>query len=353
VAKLLDSGTYGGRPYLVQEYVPGPSLEHALAECRGSVAEITALRIAIQLGEALQQTERAGLIHRDVRLANVLLCHELGQKAGQHYVPESATVKLIDFGLARAVDEPRRTQATICMASAECAAPEQVLGLPLDPRCDQYALGVLLYRLLTGMPLYEGTAVEVLAAHVSNPVSDPGEYVRSLCTATRQLVCTALSKHADNRHRDFVTLVQRAKGALSEADLKREESGTVMLLRKPLVVQSSKYFRREGTGAHASTVTRHRRRERGVDKHQRKELERYQREEQDRQVVPHGYRMQPELRMAVDDPGLGSKRIQRSTSGRARAISAARSGGEDFSDIQPILDAQQDRDDGRRKRGAR
>jgi eukaryotic-like serine/threonine-protein kinase len=139
VVAVYDTGTVSDRPFIVMELVEGQSLADTLAE-RGRLEQKEVARIGAQLADALQHAHDAGLVHRDVKPANVL--------AGSN-----GDVKIADFGIAAALgDGTRLTQTGTVLGTASYLAPEQAAGLEVRPSADVYALGVVLYELLTGEP---------------------------------------------------------------------------------------------------------------------------------------------------------------------------------------------------------
>src|SRR5437763_10924412 len=128
-----------GLPYLVMQYVPGISLEEKI-ERDGPLPVQEVLRIGMQAAAGLAAAHAQGLIHRDVKPANILL--ENGVER----------VKLTDFGLARAVDDASLTQSGVIAGTPQYMAPEQARGEPLDARSDLFSLGSVLYALCTGQP---------------------------------------------------------------------------------------------------------------------------------------------------------------------------------------------------------
>ena len=138
-------------PYLVMEFVPGPTLQQIL-DRTGPLEVAEALRIGRQIAEGLAAAHRAGLIHRDIKPSNVLI--ESGPQG---------RVKITDFGLARAVDDASLTRSGIVAGTPLYMAPEQARGEALDHRADLFSLGTVLYAVLTGRPPFRAeTALAVL-----------------------------------------------------------------------------------------------------------------------------------------------------------------------------------------------
>lgn len=157
VVAAIDSGTVDGRPFLVSEFVPGGSLEELLAREKRLAPE-RARRLAADLLRGLDAIHRAGLVHRDVKPANVLLS-------------ETGEAKLADLGLARrtAVERTQLTVDGAIVGTPAYVAPEQILrGDEIDGRADLYSLGVTLFECLAGeRPFAADDVIALLRLHVS------------------------------------------------------------------------------------------------------------------------------------------------------------------------------------------
>jgi hypothetical protein len=160
VARVLDLGEDGGRPYLVMELLRGESLAGRLARA-GALPPAEAARVVAAAADALEAAHRAGIVHRDVKPGNVFLTRD-------------GEVKLLDFGIASASNEAALTGGDL-IGTAAYLAPERVLGHDATPAADVYALGVLLYELLAGRPPFAADSRMALAmAHVhARPVPLP------------------------------------------------------------------------------------------------------------------------------------------------------------------------------------
>ncbi len=166
-----------GSLFMVLELIAGRSLRHELEEV-GRLGEERVARIGLQVLGALAEAHATGVVHRDLKPDNLMLVEE--RLVGER-------VKVLDFGIAHLVaqaeDErgtaaPRGTRFTwdgYVVGSPHYMAPEQASGARVGPRADLYALGTVMFELLTGRPPYDGSALELLAAHETAPVPDiPG-----------------------------------------------------------------------------------------------------------------------------------------------------------------------------------
>jgi serine/threonine-protein kinase len=158
VAQVFDyeQGHDGAPPYLVMEYVDGESLAATIAR-EAPVSPDRVLDVIVAAASALAAAHAAGLVHRDVKPGNLLLGRD-------------GSIKITDFGIARAVDAIPLTRTGILMGTPLYLAPEQASGMPATAASDLYALGVIAYEMLTGRPPYEGPATAVLLAHRDSPL---------------------------------------------------------------------------------------------------------------------------------------------------------------------------------------
>jgi CheY-like chemotaxis protein len=155
VVDLYDHGVQDGREFIAMEYFPCGDLK---ARLQHPISEAEALDFVRRIAAALCVVHAAGLVHRDLKPPNVML-------------RETGEVVLIDFGLARGIDEGRgSTRTGMLRGSPYYMSPEQAQGQPLDGRTDLYSLGIMFYEMLTGRKPYVGsTAIEVLQQHVAAP----------------------------------------------------------------------------------------------------------------------------------------------------------------------------------------
>ena len=181
---VFDAGTDIGvsdtpQAYLVMEYVDGRTLAERIAE--GPISPAEASRLGSQLASALAYVHSRGVVHRDVKPANVLLtCSPDGDGSD---VP---VAKLTDFGVARSIDGLGLTMHGHTVGTANYLSPEQATGAGTGPASDVYALGLLLLECLTGLIVFPGSGVATAAARLHGPVPIPstvGAQWRELLTA--------------------------------------------------------------------------------------------------------------------------------------------------------------------------
>jgi hypothetical protein len=205
VVPIYAAGEEAGVPYIAMRYVAGADLARRLAR-EGRLSPQVAVDLIAQIGNGLDAIHAAGLIHRDVKPANVLLS---GDDAGDH-------AYITDFGVARNVStESGLTQTGRFVGTLDYVAPEQISGGEIDARVDVYALGCLLFKLLTGEVPFprEGEAAR-LFAHLNDPPPAPSLYVPEVSPALDDVVIRAMSKSPDDRYPSAGDLGRAAQAAL-------------------------------------------------------------------------------------------------------------------------------------------
>ena len=199
-----------GTVYYAMEYLTGLSLDD-LVRLHGPLPPGRTIALLRQLCGALAEAHGIGLIHRDIKPSNVILC----SRGGVHDV-----AKLLDFGLVRMqASGVELTQVGLIFGTPAYMSPEQVSGKDLDTRNDIYSLGALGYFLLTGRPPFvRDTAVQVMAAHISDGVTSPRVHRDSIPPDLEAVVLRCLAKDPGDRFADVASLEQtlRACGAATE-----------------------------------------------------------------------------------------------------------------------------------------
>jgi len=216
VVAVYDQGEDGGTVFLAMEYVPGLTLREVLHE-EGPLSPRAALDVLEPLLLALAEAHSKGLIHRDVKPENVIL-------------NDNGTVKVADFGLARAVSSQTVTSTSgLLLGTVAYLSPEQVERGIADARSDVYAAGLVLFEMLTGTKAFTGdTPIHVAYQHVHGGVPVPSDRVHGVPPALDDLVAVATARDPDERPTDaadFLALVRRTRATLSTTALDARPAG--------------------------------------------------------------------------------------------------------------------------------
>ncbi|MFG2908686.1 protein kinase [Kitasatospora sp. NPDC048286] len=243
------SGTAGRRPvgYLVMELIDGQPLS-AVLEHRGALPAAQALRMALQVLEALEAAHESGVVHRDIKPANLM-------------VRGDRTV-IADFGIARPACDARLTVPGMVLGTAAYQAPEQASTGTVTASADLYALGVVLYECLAGHLPYEGeTALEVILKHLTEPVPPlPGDVPAPVWA----LVERAMAKEPGERWPDAATMATAVRRALAALEGSVEGSvegtpapapGPTQTRTRPAAVRAPRARRRLRTLAGLTALT--------------------------------------------------------------------------------------------------
>jgi len=188
-------GSDVAQPYIVMEYVAGRTLREIIREGRKILPE-RALEITSGVLSALDYSHRAGIIHRDIKPGNVMLT-------------PSGDVKVMDFGIARAMSDASNTmtQTAAVVGTAQYLSPEQARGETVDSRSDVYSAGCLLYELLTGRPPFIGDSpVAVAYQHVREPAVPPSDHDTDLPPEIDAIVMKSLAKRVEDRYQSAAAM---------------------------------------------------------------------------------------------------------------------------------------------------
>ncbi len=187
IVTIYDIGEQEGVPFIVMQYLDGQTLEKIL-DRRGPLPVEQTAPLLRQLADALDYVHGQRLVHRDIKTANVMLSAD-------------GKVTLTDFGLVRAAESAGFTRSHQTVGTAEFMSPEQALGRPSDPRSDNYSLGVVAYKMLTGhVPFERETSVATLVAHASEAPPSPRTFRSDLNRPLEAVLAKALAKSPDERY---------------------------------------------------------------------------------------------------------------------------------------------------------
>lgn len=212
VVSVFDIGEEDGNPFIVTQYVRGGSVADLLSAHRPEPLELTeAMRIAAQTCRALGHAHAHGILHRDVKPANVWL------------MPEG-TVKLGDFGLALSLDHTQLIEEQMLVGTAAYFAPEQALGAAVGPQADLYSLGVMLYEMTTGRQPFDGdTVLTVISQHVNSRPVAPSWHNPAIHGALDRLILELLAKSPADRPRNAAVVADALEMMLAGAPLAEAE----------------------------------------------------------------------------------------------------------------------------------
>jgi serine/threonine-protein kinase len=201
---IYDVGEWQSRPYIVMEYLAGGSLQDAIAK-QGVQPPARVLDWLEQAAGALDAAHRQGIVHRDVKPANLLL-----DEGGRLYVA--------DFGIASAAGLGSLTQTGTVLGTASYLSPEQAMGERTTPASDLYSLAVVAFELLTGRRPYEGDSVAAeAAAHVTGELPSVCDFNPDVPCEVDPVFAKALAKRASERYGSCAEFVAALRGALAAA----------------------------------------------------------------------------------------------------------------------------------------
>jgi eukaryotic-like serine/threonine-protein kinase len=218
IVKVHDVGEReeDAAPYIVMEFLFGESLRDYV-EREGTIGPELAVPAFAQAASALAAAHRVGVIHRDVKPDNLYLIGEPG---------DPYELKVLDFGLSK-VQTHDLTSAGVVVGTPAYMAPEQILGEDIDARTDVYALGMVMYRTLTGHVAFDAEdEVEMIACHVWRMPPPPSRWLPELDQRLEALIMTALEKNPEDRYPSMDEL---------ERDLERLAAGKAHIVARELV----------------------------------------------------------------------------------------------------------------------
>lgn len=234
IVAVYDTGEaqseYGPLPYIVMEYVDGRTLRE-IVKTEGPLSQKRAMEVMADVCAALDFSHRHGIVHRDVKPANVM-------------ITKTGAVKVMDFGIARAIHDGQSamTQTAAVIGTAQYLSPEQARGENVDARSDVYAAGCVLYELVVGDPPFVGDSpVAVAYQHVREDPTPPSSMVPAISPELDAVILKSLAKGQPNRYQSAAEM---------RSDLVRTLSG--QRPSAPMVMTDDDRTRAMHTGGHAA-----------------------------------------------------------------------------------------------------
>jgi serine/threonine-protein kinase len=218
VVTIYDIGHAGDVVYMAMEYVEGTELRDLLN--RGRIDAAVAVDILAQVAEGLAYAHARGIVHRDVKPANIM-------------VPRDGPAKIMDFGIARMRASDVKTQTGMLLGSPKYMAPEQLLGGQVDQRCDIFSLGVVLYEALTGAPPFSGADITQVMYQIVHADPPPPSALNSRVPPMLDLIAAkALAKDPAARYpdaRELAADLRACRAQVAARTVAAEADDTIIL----------------------------------------------------------------------------------------------------------------------------
>ena len=220
IVKVFDYGEDNGVHYIVMEYVDGTTLKDLIVK-KAPFDETSTLGVAVQIARGLLHAHKNDVIHRDIKPQNILVTHD-------------GSVKIADFGIARAAKASTLTSNVNSMGSVHYFSPEQARGGFVDHKSDIYALGVTIFEMATGVLPYDGEAAVVVALkHINEPFPDPQALNPDVSDHLKHIICKATEKSSTKRYSVIEDMYRDMKDTINNVDILDgptfEDSPTVII----------------------------------------------------------------------------------------------------------------------------
>ena len=202
IITIYDVGREGDTAFIAMELVEGKDLRDLISDV--SLTPSRSVAIAAAVAEGLAYAHERGIVHRDVKPANIMVLAD-------------GRVKIMDFGIARLIEPAVKTQTGVLLGSPQYMAPEQIIGQPLDHRADIFSLGLVLYEMLTGARAFQGADIPELTFKVANlPAAPPSHLAPALPPVLDFIIARALKKRPDERYASASELAKDLHDAMKE-----------------------------------------------------------------------------------------------------------------------------------------
>ena len=223
IVTVYDVGQDHGTIYIAMEFLEGRPLDEAIKEDKLKITDIGS--IGVQIAEALNYAHQKGVIHRDIKPANIILNSD-------------GRIKITDFGIAQIEDllTIHQTQAGAILGTPLYMSPEQVNAQPVDGRSDLYALGVILYELLTGSKPFTGkNFTAIFAAIINSKPAVPAEIVSGISKARSDLIMKSINKEPDRRFQTGREMAEALKSTFTDSQPDKSSFNIIGKLRSNLL----------------------------------------------------------------------------------------------------------------------
>jgi len=229
IVNIYDVGLENNINFIVMEYIKGKTLKQIIKE-NVRLNSLNTVNIAFQIAKALQYAHKNNIIHRDIKPDNIL-------------ITEDNIVKLTDFGIAKIADAETLTNSNKIIGSVHYFSPEQAKGKLVDFRTDIYALGVVMYELITGQVPFNGeTSISVAIMHIQDPVIPPNKVITDIPKNINTIILKALEKEPVNRFQTAKELTEILKSLKENSNLEvnfKDETiyaATVMMMNQDVTL---------------------------------------------------------------------------------------------------------------------
>jgi eukaryotic-like serine/threonine-protein kinase len=214
IAGLRTALRFENQLLMVMEFVEGRTMDSWMAQ--GAIPMQNAVWVTMQVLEALEYAHSRGIVHRDIKPSNIM-------------ITSAGVVKLMDFGIAKVMDDPSLTQTHQTTGSLYYMSPEQINGQPLDGRSDLYSLGVTLYQFVTGKrPFDAPNTYGIMAAHLTQTPQPPVDVDPTLPAGLSQIILMALAKDPGARFQSAGAFRQALAGVLEQLRQPGAQPGAAM-----------------------------------------------------------------------------------------------------------------------------